>query len=385
MEPIIRIDIIAAIIFVGLFLGFFLSYFFIKNSWKSNSPNIYMGLLLLTFSFNMLEGWLNYTGYIFKVLHLTNFSEPTNFLIAPLLYLFIVRQLGEKKSSKEWMHYIPFLFWLLYMIFFFAQSADFKYNSNIYALQLDLEPLKISYPFSDNPLGIRSFVNELTILHILIYSIVIIRKLMLKSKSFGESIFTTSNETLRSLRNSYYHFTGLFILLIVVKAIYKDDVGDYLLYIYLTFLLIASAFQIINSSLYFERPSSFLEFPSLKYQKSSLIDSDKEIILQKIENEMEQKTYYKSNLASLSQLANAISESSHHVSQVINEKLNLSFFELLASYRIKEAQKILSTKEGKKLTIEEVAEQVGYNSKSAFNTAFKKITKQTPSEYRKFN
>jgi AraC-like DNA-binding protein len=37
------------------------------------------------------------------------------------------------------------------------------------------------------------------------------------------------------------------------------------------------------------------------------------------------------------------------------------------------------------MTIEEIAEQVGYNSKSAFNKAFKNHTGQTPSEYRKNN
>ena len=77
-----------------------------------------------------------------------------------------------------------------------------------------------------------------------------------------------------------------------------------------------------------------------------------------------------------------MNESPHHVSQVINEKLNQSFFEMLATHRVHEAKTILKTPLGKKLTIEEVAEQVGYNSKSAFNTAFKKITAQTPSTFR---
>ncbi|MCG8492199.1 MAG: helix-turn-helix domain-containing protein, partial [Sneathiellales bacterium] len=65
-----------------------------------------------------------------------------------------------------------------------------------------------------------------------------------------------------------------------------------------------------------------------------------------------------------------------------NEKLGLSFFELLATYRVEEAKEILNSEMGKKLTIEEIAERVGYNSKSAFNTAFKKITSQTPSSFR---
>jgi len=55
---------------------------------------------------------------------------------------------------------------------------------------------------------------------------------------------------------------------------------------------------------------------------------------------------------------------------------------MLAAYRVEEAKAILKTELGKKLTIEEVAERVGYNSKSAFNTAFKKFTSQTPSTFR---
>jgi len=143
-----------------------------------------------------------------------------------------------------------------------------------------------------------------------------------------------------------------------------------------------TAIQIMNSSGYYNQVSSFLEVPTLKYQKSSLDEATKEIILKGIEQQMKVEKYFKSSTASLSGLAKSINESSHHVSQVINEKLNQSFFEMLASYRVEEAKAILKTELGKKLTIEEIAEQVGYNSKSAFNTAFKKITSQTPSEFR---
>ena len=97
---------------------------------------------------------------------------------------------------------------------------------------------------------------------------------------------------------------------------------------------------------------------------------------------MQDEKYFLISTASLSGLSKVIKESSHHVSQVINEKLNQSFFEMLASYRVEEAKAILKTELGKKLTIEEVAERVGYNSKSAFNTAFKKFTSQTPSTFR---
>ena len=140
--------------------------------------------------------------------------------------------------------------------------------------------------------------------------------------------------------------------------------------------------QIMNTSDYYNQVSTFLEVPSFKYKKSSLDEAEKNVILNNIVSQMENEKYFVKSTASLSGLAKSINESQHHVSQVINENLGQSFFELMATYRVREAQQILKTKLGKKLTIEEVAEQVGYNSKSAFNTAFKKITSQTPSTFR---
>jgi AraC-like DNA-binding protein len=70
----------------------------------------------------------------------------------------------------------------------------------------------------------------------------------------------------------------------------------------------------------------------------------------------------------------------HVLSQAINDGLKKSFFEMTAEYRIDEAKRLL--KEKPNFKVEEIAESVGYNSKSSFNTAFKKITGQTPSEWR---
>jgi YesN/AraC family two-component response regulator len=139
----------------------------------------------------------------------------------------------------------------------------------------------------------------------------------------------------------------------------------------------------MNDSTYFDRSTSFMDISIGKYRKSSLTESGKLKILNDIILELKTRHYFSDNLASLSELAKKIGESPHHVSQVINEKLNESFFELLASYRVEEAKRILSDNKNDNLTIEEISEMVGYNSKTAFNNAFKKLTGKTPSEFRK--
>ena len=56
---------------------------------------------------------------------------------------------------------------------------------------------------------------------------------------------------------------------------------------------------------------------------------------------------------------------------------------MLAFYRVEHAKKLIRQDKQGKITVEELAELVGYNSKSSFNSAFKKYSSKTPSEYRK--
>jgi AraC-like DNA-binding protein len=235
---------------------------------------------------------------------------------------------------------------------------------------------------SEDPLHIRNYVNIMTGVSLIAYNAFIVLRLSMKSKSLGQTLLTTKNKTLISIRNSLSHFLVVVLIFVIVKFSFKNDVGDYFIFLYLSYMIFITASQIMNSSNYFNKVSTFLEGPSLKYKKSSLDDHSKNAILDRIDYQMKSEKYFVSSTASLSGLAKSINESSHHVSQVINEKLNQSFFEMLASYRVEQAKIILKTEMGKKLTIEEVAEQVGYNSKSAFNTAFKKFASQTPSEFR---
>lgn len=378
----IQTNLISYIIFIGIFLGLYISGFLISKSLRNKSPNLYMGGFIFAATMVMLEGWLNYTHYIYDALWLTNFSEAFNFAFAPLIYLFISKQLGERNDRRDFFHFIPFFLWLIYCIPFYLQDSAYKFNGNIEVLAIDVPMIKAGHNYWGDPFFLRKYVNWMTILHIAIYLYFDIRLLVAKSKEEGKSIWKTSNQSIISVRNSLTHFMIATLILLGVKLVFRNDVGDYMVFIYLTFLILVTSFQIINNSSYFDQLSSFLDVPQLKYQKSSLKSEHKAVILQAIIQQMEQEEYYLKNNASLRDLAANIHQSTHHVSQVINEHLEQSFFEMIASYRIRKAQSILRSKKGQYYTIEEVAEQVGYNSKSAFNGAFKRICGQTPSVYR---
>lgn len=71
----------------------------------------------------------------------------------------------------------------------------------------------------------------------------------------------------------------------------------------------------------------------------------------------------------------------HHFSELFNAYLGKSFYQLIAEYRIKKAMYLIEAK-GHSMTIEALAYECGFNSKTSFNKHFKEINGSLPSEFR---
>jgi len=383
MNTTTHIDALSVFIFLGVFLGLVLSFFFIFKPSSNIKANRFQGLMLLSLSLCFMEQLLNQTGYIVKVLPVTYSTAAVNFLIGPFLYLYIKRSIDQSGSKKEWIHFILPLLYLVYLSFDLIQSNDFKYNSYVISTNRNWQLLEVHPAVSNDPLNINKYLDLLLAVQILFYISFSFGKVVKKAGEAGTSIFRTNDDVLKSLRNVIFHLFMIIVIFIIVKTRFHGNLGNYFIGIYVAVFTIITTIRVMNDSAYFDQSASFLDISIGKYRKSSLTEPGKMKILDNIISEFETKRYFSDNLASLSELAKKIGESPHHVSQVINEKLNQSFFELLASYRVEEAKKILSDDKKNKLTVEEISEIVGYNSKTAFNNVFKKLTSTTPSEFRK--
>jgi AraC-like DNA-binding protein len=103
---------------------------------------------------------------------------------------------------------------------------------------------------------------------------------------------------------------------------------------------------------------------------------------EKIDSVMrKEKPYLKADIT-LDMLAEALAIPARDLSMIINRHFDNNFYEFINNYRIEEAKKILIDPNNKDKTITDIYLEVGFNSKSVFNTFFKKIVGQTPSEYR---
>jgi AraC-like DNA-binding protein len=119
---------------------------------------------------------------------------------------------------------------------------------------------------------------------------------------------------------------------------------------------------------------------TLKYAKSALDDAVRKRIERKLQQALQIDQIFKRSNLKLRDLCDHINESTHYVSQVINQVMGTSFYELINQHRV-EAAKIILLGDTKESVIN-IAMEVGFNSKSTFNLAFKRITGLTPKEYK---
>ena len=143
----LHIDIFALFIFLGTVQGIFLSYFFLNKHNRQIKANIYLGFLLLTSSLLCFDILISYTNFMFQVIYLVDATEPLNFLIGPLFFLYIVSKIDETKIKKPFYHFIPAIFYLLYSFFYHMQSIEVKYNSYIDQYHPELSFVEIPFIF----------------------------------------------------------------------------------------------------------------------------------------------------------------------------------------------------------------------------------------------
>ena len=97
---------------------------------------------------------------------------------------------------------------------------------------------------------------------------------------------------------------------------------------------------------------------------------------------MTEKRLYMNPKLTISDVAAAIGSNRTYLSDYLNKKLGVTFYEYVNSYRVMEACSILV--DGNNQLLMEVAKQSGFNSLSTFHRSFLKEMKITPLQY-KFN
>lgn len=348
------------IIFLAIaFLGLFLSLLLFIQKKGSIVANRLLGGLILLFSvslFYYVAYWTRYHLVIPRAFGLI-LTFPT--LFGPLIYLYLRKISGSDLSRKSLLHFVPFIIHFLFVIIFQLlpkeQSGNGWQNNNYIIL----------FPVI--------FHN----IHLLIYSIVVfarVNKLIYKFRQ---------NQQRQWLKCIAFFFAGFVISFmsyyILVHTIDFKVEYDYLISAFMSLFIFMVGY---TGYLKPELLSGYniQHQTEAKYKKSSLSPEDASRQIKSLKQLMVIHKPYLENDLKLGDLAQRLSISNHHLSQIINEHLHQNFSEFINYYRIKEAQElIMKNKEAK---IIGVAYDVGFNTKASFNSAFKKFTGTSPSIFR---
>ena len=143
------------------------------------------------------------------------------------------------------------------------------------------------------------------------------------------------------MRNFVFLMFLILATFVIVKFTFEADIGDYLIGSLIAVVIYATSFNVIRASEFFQDGKSDALHPKRKYEKSALQEEDKIKILTQLKKCMEEEKDFKNPLVSQPFIAKKLGIPVHHLSQVINEKLGQSFFEMIATHRIEEAKALL--------------------------------------------
>ncbi len=367
-------DLVSTLILFGVLQGLGFAAILIRHRLKPG--NVEFGVLMAVLTVVELESFLNYSGYSVYCPFMINVSPPLILLIGPLSFMYLKRLHGKSLGvTARVMHCIPAAVYFIYSFLFFLQPEDFKVNAVLRSFHADVVTERVSPAFDMDPMNIQGVVVvEGLALHLLCYSLLCV--LLLRNQSgkpaqidSGWSALWTSGMLVGS---TLFILTGGVVNGVVI---YPQVLPAYVIDLFCMVLVYATTIFWI-SRMVVQRVTGD------KYSKSGLSAEFQQLKLTELRSIMETQKPYKSPDFSLSQMAKLSNLSAHHASQVINSGTGMTFNEFVNLYRVEEARNILASPARSQVKVELLAYELGYKSKSAFFSSFKRHTYTTPARFR---
>ena len=375
-----NLNFVDFVILLGVVQGIMLS---ITSLFRKGRKEKFKAVLFFFLTCIIAEIFLNRTGYMYFVIPLVDFSEPFQFAIPPLIYL-LVLSIDPDVVLKKWeLHFIPFMAYTLFFLPFYLAPYEYKFENYYYVHHMVEWKTTGHYEMLHVLGNIRRFQMFFWYFQTIIYLVLSFQKLA--------HFYQNPKPGLWRIEIKWWFafsviISVLIVVTLVVKMTYVRDFGDHIIASFLTAIIYCSTLTELlrpTAALHQAVPGMEETTEELPRSSASGIKDEKKLeIQQKLLAVMEEDKLYTDSLISVGKLAKRIGEPAYVVSQVINEKMEASFYDWIAQYRVEEAKRLLTNPKTGQYTVEQIAEEVGYNSKSAFNKAFKKFAGQTPSEFR---
>lgn len=361
--------------------AFFLSFllFAIRRGTNTNANRwlagfvLMLGFLFLDTSFSALSIYQEYPATI-------GFFEMALLAAAPTLYLGVSHFVAVDKKFKrrEWWHFFPCALFLLLSMPFLFSNPRFK--------------LQELHSHGDEFNQADQVMWGLIVLQIAIYWGLSLRKLQQHRRHILRITAAPEEFDLDWLLYLLYGIAALVLVWILDVSLWGLTLNATVATpIYLILIWYLGYFALQQKEIFPFSPTVALELGQVMTQTSAepnsrrlLFDPKtlaalKSQVLQKMQDE---KPFLDPEL-NLPKLAQHLNLSVHEMSELVNEGFGENFAQFVNRYRVEESKHLLRSPKHAHLSMVGIAYEAGFNSKTAFNTSFKKMTGVSPSEFQK--
>ena len=373
----IRYDLASHIMLLGIVQGFFLALVIFLRA-KRDSAIIFFGWSLLVQCLVFLDIYLCYTGLMKYTMHLNDSTEFLVLLIAPTLYFFLFALLERKPIGlkQHWPHFILPLLYVISQVNFYTSPIEVKINAYLGAYHNDLGFLEVPGTMNYSYHHIKDQFRWLVLISFAFYLILSLL-LVLKSRKKGwTKAKNIKVDKYMFSRNTVIFFLVILLTIFIIYLNFDDDGGDHIIGIIQTATIFITSYFILSESRFFEKSWIADKYETL---------SGTSVQFSTLEAFIEDSQYYTHQDISLKKISEQLDTNSNTISRLINSETGNNFNDYINQKRIALAQARLFHPEFQQLTVEAIGESVGFRSKSAFYSAFKKHTGQSPSAYMKEN
>lgn len=362
------------IISAGIVQGFFLAALLFRAG-KQNRKAFFAAAIVFVFTLNLTlgEGAVRFfqaspVEYLFLL-------GPFQLFFGPMLY-FYTRAITEqsfKHSPENLFHFIPLFLYLLQLAVYHLFPGSLIYNHFIEGMGI---------------INITQWI--LIFIQLGIYLSIINKKIKAYKSELKKEYSAVEKydlDWMTLLMKFFIILNGLnlFILFWYLHDFHLEGIqkilaiaGSAIIY----FLGYRSFFRKEISAAYQKAGQKTDKKKDAQYSRSSLDESRIDWFWDKLNTHMKKEKPYLEPELTLGDLAESVKLSSHHLSEILSRK-NKSFYEYVNSFRLDEIQRLLRAPSRNSVSILNLAFEAGFNSKTTFNTLFKKCTGMTPSGYRK--
>lgn len=370
-----QITLASALLAIVVFQLFFIAAFLFINQKGKVLSNRILGVFFLMLGVSMLDMWLSIHELYEYYARVAFLNDGFVLALGPiiLLYARTIMYDDYAVTGRSILHFIPFLLITIYLLLISILPASEVQRQMVRDVQDFNLPL------------IVHIIGTLFYAHPLIYLVLSFKEVQ-EYRRLVQEEYSSDNKmnvewlvfTIKSL--------GILIVLAIAYAIIPYSSSRSITTI-ATLIFIGFIFHFANQVIMkgLMRPYLFHGISGsneTKYKDSNLTDEERIRLTTLLSDKMKADKPYLDADLTIKELANTMGIPAKTLSQVINQSHNKSFFDFINHHRVGEAMMIIGTSNDDKMTIQEVMYRSGFNSKSSFNTFFKKITGLTPSEYK---